>query len=66
MNELAPATTLAARNRTRHPTESDEYRRARQEFLVEEIELRRQMARVAEQRRHLPLGGEVPDDYHVA
>ena len=64
MKNLAAATDLAATNRTRHPNESDEYRRARQELLVEEIELRRQMERVAEQRRRLPPGGEVPDDYH--
>jgi predicted dithiol-disulfide oxidoreductase (DUF899 family) len=64
MNDLTAATDLATTNRIRHPNESDEYRRARQELLVEEIELRRQVARVAEQRRGLPLGGEVPDDYH--
>jgi predicted dithiol-disulfide oxidoreductase (DUF899 family) len=63
MNDLTPATELAAKNRTRHPNESDEYRRARQDLLVEEIELRRHAERVAEQRRRLPPGGEVPDDY---
>jgi predicted dithiol-disulfide oxidoreductase (DUF899 family) len=60
---LTPADELAATNRTRHPNESDEYRRARQELLVEEIELRRHVERVAEQRRRLPTGGAVPDDY---
>ena len=39
---LTPATDLAATNPVRHPNESEEYRRARQELLVEEIELRRQ------------------------
>ena len=63
MTDLTPAADLAARNRTRHPNESDEYRRARQELLVEEIELRRHVERVAEQRRRLPQGGAVPDDY---
>ncbi|HZB40298.1 MAG TPA: DUF899 family protein [Ilumatobacter sp.] len=63
MTDLTPAADLAARNRTRHPNESDEYRRARQELLVEEIELRRHVERVAEQRRRLPPGGAVPDDY---
>jgi predicted dithiol-disulfide oxidoreductase (DUF899 family) len=64
MPELTPAAELAAKNSTRHPNESDEYRRARQALLVEEIELRRHVERVAELRRALPLGGEVPDDYH--
>jgi predicted dithiol-disulfide oxidoreductase (DUF899 family) len=54
------AADLAATNTITHPNESDEYRRARQELLVEEIELRRQMERVAELRRNLPAGGAVP------
>jgi predicted dithiol-disulfide oxidoreductase (DUF899 family) len=60
---LTPAADLAAKNPIRHPNESDEYRRARQELLVEEIELRRHAERVAAQRRELPPGGEVPEDY---
>jgi predicted dithiol-disulfide oxidoreductase (DUF899 family) len=60
---LTPAADLAAKNPIRHPNESDEYRRARQELLVEEIELRRHTERVAAQRRELPPGGEVPEDY---
>src|SRR6478735_7212787 len=63
MAELTPALYLAATNPTRHPNESDEYRRARQALLIEEIELRRQTERVAEHRRALPAGGVVPDDY---
>lgn len=63
MTELTPATELAATNTIRHPNESAEYRRARQELLVAEIELRRSAERVAEQRRNLPPGGEVPRDY---
>jgi predicted dithiol-disulfide oxidoreductase (DUF899 family) len=47
----------------RFPGESDEYRGARDELLKAEIELRRQTEAVAEQRRKLPLGGRVPDDY---
>ena len=47
MAALRPAAELAATNPIRHPNESDEYRRARQELLVEEIELRRQAERVA-------------------
>jgi predicted dithiol-disulfide oxidoreductase (DUF899 family) len=61
---LTPAADLAATNPTRHPNESDEYRRARQDLLVEEIELRRQAERVAALRRNLPPGGEVSRDYH--
>jgi predicted dithiol-disulfide oxidoreductase (DUF899 family) len=43
--------------------ESAEYRRARDELLQAEIDLRRQIEAVAAQRRTLPLGGEVPTDY---
>jgi predicted dithiol-disulfide oxidoreductase (DUF899 family) len=55
---------LAATNPIRHPNESEEYRRARQELLIEELELRRHVERVASLRRDLPLGGEVPTAYH--
>jgi predicted dithiol-disulfide oxidoreductase (DUF899 family) len=47
----------------RFPGESDEYRRARDELLRAELELRVQTEAVAEQRRQLPLGGAVPRDY---
>jgi predicted dithiol-disulfide oxidoreductase (DUF899 family) len=47
----------------RFPGESEEYRRARDELLVAEIDLRRQTEAVAAQRRELPLGGELPTDY---
>ncbi len=47
----------------RFPNESDEYRAARDALLQEEIELRRRTEAVAEQRRSLPIGGEVPTDY---
>ena len=45
------------------PNESAEYRRARNELLQAEIALRRQIEQVAAQRRRLPPGGEVPEDY---
>lgn len=45
------------------PNESDEYRTARNALLQSEIELRRQIEAVATQRRQLPIGGQVPDDY---
>ncbi|HEY5006926.1 MAG TPA: DUF899 family protein [Caulobacteraceae bacterium] len=47
----------------RFPNESDAYRVARDALLEAEIELRRQVERVAAQRRALPLGGRVPEDY---
>jgi predicted dithiol-disulfide oxidoreductase (DUF899 family) len=45
------------------PGESADYRAARNDLLTKEIELRRQMEAVAEARRALPPGGEVPEDY---
>lgn len=48
---------------TRFPGESDEYRRAREDLLRAEIALREHEEAVAEQRRRLPLGGAVPQDY---
>ncbi|MFL6694369.1 MAG: DUF899 family protein [Ramlibacter sp.] len=59
---LKPARDLAQHPR-RFPNESPEYRRARTELLAEEIELRRHIERVAAQRRQLPVGGPVPQDY---
>lgn len=47
----------------RFPGESDSYRRARNQLLQEEIELRRRVEEVAALRRQLPLGGEIPEDY---
>jgi predicted dithiol-disulfide oxidoreductase (DUF899 family) len=60
---LTPATELARKNEVRFPNESPEYRRAREALLAEEIELRRHIERVAEQRRALPPGGKIPKDY---
>jgi predicted dithiol-disulfide oxidoreductase (DUF899 family) len=45
------------------PGESTQYREARDRLLEREVELRRAMEEVAEARRALPPGGEVPDDY---
>ena len=47
----------------RFPGESAEYRRERNRLLEAELELRRAVERVAAQRRALPPGGAVPDDY---
>ncbi|AJD45522.1 DUF899 family protein [Rhizobium sp. SEMIA 4085] len=60
---LTPAIELARRNGARFPNESEDYRRARDALLAEEIELRRHIERVAEQRRALPPGGEVTKEY---
>jgi len=48
---------------TRFPGESTDYRRARNRLLQAENRLRRQIETVAEQRRKLPLGGQVKTDY---
>jgi predicted dithiol-disulfide oxidoreductase (DUF899 family) len=47
----------------RFPNESEEYRKARDELLAAEIALRAQIEAVAAQRRRLPLGGAIPEDY---
>ena len=47
----------------RFPNESTAYRAARNALLAEEMELRRQVERVAAHRRALPMGGEVREDY---
>jgi len=60
---LVPSTELVKKSRFRFPNESEEYRRARSALLAEEIELRRQIERVAERRRALPPGGAVTKDY---
>src|SRR5205085_12625900 len=62
-HKFRPAAKLARRNGVRLPNESDDYRRARNALLAEEIELRRHIERVAAQRRALPPGGEVAKDY---
>jgi predicted dithiol-disulfide oxidoreductase (DUF899 family) len=61
--KLVPAEALAAKNTVSFPNESAEYRAARNALLAEEIEIRRATERVAELRRQLPPGGEVPEDY---
>lgn len=45
------------------PNESAEYRKARNALLSEEVALRRHAEAVAAQRRALPPGGEVPENY---
>ena len=61
--QQTPAIDLAKQNGVRFPNESGQYREARDALLAEEIELRRHIERVAEQRRALPPGGTVPKNY---
>jgi predicted dithiol-disulfide oxidoreductase (DUF899 family) len=56
-------TTPEQLHEVRFPGETDEYRRARDDLLRAELELRERTEAVAEQRRRLPLGGAVPSDY---
>lgn len=58
---LAPAMELAIKGRKPFPHDSDDYHRARTALLAEEIELRRQIQRVAARRRALPPGGAARD-----
>jgi len=50
-------------HQVRFPGESDEYRRARNELLRAETDLRERMESVAALRRQLPRGGRVKEDY---
>jgi predicted dithiol-disulfide oxidoreductase (DUF899 family) len=59
---LRPARDMAAASPIRWTGESADYRRARTDLQAEEIELRRQIQRVAERRRALPPG-PVAKDY---
>src|SRR5262245_60548920 len=45
------------------PGETAQYRAARDRLLEQEIALRRQMEAVAAERRALPPGGSIPQDY---
>ena len=61
--KLKPAIDMVKANDAHVINESKEYRQARDALLAEEIELRRHIERVAEQRRSLPRGGKVTKDY---
>ena len=60
---MASSEVKKSLHNVRFPGESDQYRKAREELLKAEIDLRRQIEAVAAQRRKLPLGGVVPHDY---
>jgi predicted dithiol-disulfide oxidoreductase (DUF899 family) len=59
---LLAAPALASRRRA-IPGEDDDYAKARKSLLAEEIDLRRKMTRVAEQRRALPPGPPITANY---
>jgi len=50
-------------SQSRFPNETEEYRKARDELLAAEAELRQRVEDVAALRRKLPLGGPVKEDY---
>lgn len=47
----------------RFPGENDDYRSSRLGLLEQEIKLRKKIEAVAKQRRQLPLGGKIPENY---
>jgi predicted dithiol-disulfide oxidoreductase (DUF899 family) len=57
-----PTSVAGSLHGERFPNETAAYRAARDELLLAERDLRRQVEAVAELRRALPLGGEVPED----
>jgi predicted dithiol-disulfide oxidoreductase (DUF899 family) len=60
---LASSAELAAHAKTPFPGASPEYDAARQKLLQEEIEFRRHMTRLVEQRRALPPGPVIRKNY---
>lgn len=60
---LRPAKDLAQKARPPFPGESEAYRKARTALLAEEIEFRRHMTRLCEQRRALPAGPVIEKNY---
>nr|WP_314261202.1 DUF899 family protein [uncultured Devosia sp.] len=60
---LTPATELACGARTPFPGQSEDYRKAREALLAEEIEFRRHMTRLSAQRQALPPGPVIDKDY---
>jgi predicted dithiol-disulfide oxidoreductase (DUF899 family) len=60
---LKPAADLADKAKTPFPGASPDYERARKALLAEEIEFRRHMTRLVEQRRALPPGPVIRKNY---
>ncbi|GAC1046357.1 DUF899 family protein [Rhizobium sp. No.120] len=63
MSELRPTKELAAKRVSKFTNETPEYAEARTALLAEEIEVRRHLTRLAEQRRRLPPGPVVEKNY---
>jgi predicted dithiol-disulfide oxidoreductase (DUF899 family) len=63
MANLVPADTLAGKAASPFPGESDAYRTARRALMAQEIEFRRHLTRLVEQRRALPPGPTIEKDY---
>jgi predicted dithiol-disulfide oxidoreductase (DUF899 family) len=61
--QLRPAIELAAKAKTPFTGASPDYEAARQALLSDEIEFRRHMTRLGEQRRALPLGPAITKNY---
>lgn len=61
--ELRSAQELANKSKTPFPGASTEYEQARRALLVQEIEFRRHMTRLSEQRRALPAGPVIGKNY---
>ena len=61
--KVRPAQELAKLRQRKLPGESEDYTKARKALLAEEIEVRRHLTRLAEQRQALPDGPEVQKDY---
>jgi predicted dithiol-disulfide oxidoreductase (DUF899 family) len=61
--KLTPAKELAKKRKRPLPNESQDYAKARKALLAEEIEVRRHLTRLAEQRQALPQGPVVAKDY---
>ena len=61
--KLVAATELAKTAKTPFPGASPEYEAARKALLADEIEFRRHMTRLGEQRRALPPGPVITKDY---
>lgn len=59
-DKLTPAKELAAKRKPRFTSESTAYAKAREALLVEELEVRRHIDRLARQNRELPEGPEMP------
>lgn len=62
-DDLKPAHELAQKRKPLFPGESEAYAQARKKLLAEEIEFRRHMTRLCEQRQALPPGPVIRGDY---